>query len=78
MKQRLTRLPTQVLAAVTMTWLLATALVAGTTGRLSRHRRDRGAITLEQAILAGVLATAAVALGVVIVNAINTHSANIR
>ena len=28
MKQRLTRLPTQVLAAVTMTWLLATALVA--------------------------------------------------
>lgn len=78
MKQRLTPLPTQVLTAVTMTCLLATALVAGTTARLNRHRRDRGAITLEQAILAGVLATAAVALGVVIVNAINTHSANIR
>jgi len=77
MQQRLTRGAGQVLAAVTMTWLFASAL-ACTAGRWNRHRRDRGAITLEQAILAGVLATAAVALGVVIVNAINSHSANIR
>ena len=40
--------------------------------------RDRGSLSLEQAIVTAVLSAAAIALGVVIVNAITSHSAQIR
>ena len=41
-------------------------------------RRDRGALTLEQAIVTAVLSAAAIALGVVIVGAVVTHQNAIR
>ncbi len=78
--------------AVTMAYLVAGALTAGGLGRhtslssavdrqLRRRitdRRDRGALSLEQAIVTAVLSAAAIALGVVIVNAIVSHQSRIR
>ncbi len=78
--------------AVTMAYLLAGTLTAGGLGRhaslssaLDRQlrrritdRRDRGALSLEQAIVTAVLSAAAIALGVVIVNAILAHQSQIR
>ncbi len=81
MKNRVNRLVSQVVVAVTMTSLLVGSLAAGTNQRLQARlgdRRDRGALSLEQAIVTAVLSAAAIALGVVIVNAITSHSAQIR
>ena len=81
MNNRVHRLAGHLQTAVTMTCLLVGALAAGSNQRL-RHRlgdrRDRGALSLEQAILTAVVSAAAIALGVVIVNAIVSHSAQIR
>lgn len=41
-------------------------------------RADRGALTLEQAIVTAVLSAAAIALGVIIINAIGNHQSNIK
>ena len=61
-------------------WLAA--LAATTRSRLIATRRgqsrERGALTLEQAIITAVISAAAIALGVVIVNAVTSHSANIK
>jgi hypothetical protein len=81
MKNRVNRLVSQVVVAVTMTSLLVGSLAACTNQRLQARltdRRDRGALSLEQAIVTAVLSAAAIALGVVIVNAITSHSAQIR
>ncbi len=81
MKNRVNRLVSQVVVAVTMTSFLVGSLAAGTNQRLQARltdRRDRGALSLEQAIVTAVLSAAAIALGVVIVNAITSHSAQIR
>ncbi len=40
--------------------------------------RDRGAVSLEQAIITAVLSAAAIALSVVIVNAVVNHQSQIR
>ncbi len=56
-----------------------TTITTTTRGRLDQSgRRDRGALSLEQAILTAVLSAAGIALGVVIVNAISAHQNNIR
>ena len=81
MNNRVHRLAGQAQMAVTMTALLVGALAAGCNQRLHHRlgdRRDRGALSLEQAILTAVVSAAAIALGVVIVNAIVSHSAQIR
>ncbi len=81
MKNQVNRLVSQVVVAVTMTSLLVDSLAAGTNQQLQARlgdRRDRGALSLEQAIVTAVLSAAAIALGVVIVNAITSHSAQIR
>jgi hypothetical protein len=81
MKNRVHRLAGQLTLAVTMTALLVGSLSAGTNQRLNQRlgdRRDRGALSLEQAIVTAVLSAAAITLGVVIVNAITSHSAQIR
>jgi len=81
MKNRVHRLAGQLTLAVTMTVLLVGSLAAGTNQRLNQRlgdRRDRGALSLEQAIVTAVLSAAAITLGVVIVNAITSHSAQIR
>ena len=81
MKNRVHRLAGQLTLAVTMTALLVGSLAAGTNQRLNPRlgdRRDRGALSLEQAIVTAVLSAAAITLGVVIVNAITSHSAQIR
>jgi hypothetical protein len=81
MKNQVNRLVSQVVVAVTMTSLLVGSLAAGTNQQLQARlgdRRDRGALSLEQAIVTAVLSAAAIALGVVIVNAITSHSAQIR
>ncbi len=81
MKNQVNRLVSQVVVAVTMTSLLVGSLAAGTNQQLRARlgdRRDRGALSLEQAIVTAVLSAAALALGVVIVNAITSHSAQIR
>lgn len=74
--------------AVTMAYLFAGAIAAGGLGlqagldsRLRRRItdvRDRGALSLEQAIVTAVLSAAAIALGVVIVNAVVSHQNQIR
>lgn len=46
--------------------------------RLNADRRDRGALSLEQAIVTAVLSAAAIALGVVIVNAVVNHQNQIK
>lgn len=81
MKERLNRIVGHITLAATMACLHVGSLAAGTTKRLHRQRResrDYGAVTLEQAIITAVVSAAAIALGVVIVNAINDHTANIR
>ena len=81
MKNQVNRLVSQVVVAVTLTSFLVGSLAAGTNQRLQARltdRRDRGALSLEQAIVTAVLSAAAIALGVVIVNAITSHSAQIR
>ena len=81
MKNRVHRLAGQLTLAVTMTALLVGSLAAGTNQRLNHRlgdRRDRGALSLEQAIVTAVLSAAAITLGVVIVNAITSHSSQIR
>jgi len=81
MKHRANRLTGQVVLAVTMTCLLVGSMATSTNQRLQGRlgdRRDRGAVSLEQAIITAVLSAAAITLGVVIVNAITSHSASIR
>ena len=81
-----------VTAAVAIAYVFAVTLAAGglglqtaLTARLDRRLRsritdvrDRGALSLEQAIVTAVLSAAAIALGVVIVNAIVNHQNQIR
>lgn len=81
-----------IITAVTMAYLVAGTLTAGGLGlhtslssaldrqlrRRITDRRDRGALSLEQAIVTAVLSAAAIALGVVIVNAIVSHQSQIR
>ncbi len=77
----LTSMVTTVTAAVTMTYLLLGPLVSGADRQLRRRvtdRRDRGALSLEQAILTAVLSAAAIALGAFIVTAILNHQNQIR
>lgn len=94
MKNRLssTRLARRAAGPVALAYLVAGTLTAGGFGRhtslssaLDRQlrrritdRRDRGALSLEQAIVTAVLSAAAIALGVVIVNAIVSHQSRIR
>ena len=86
MKNRYDRLTHSLTAAATVGTLMVLGLAATVTtitttarGRLDQSgRRDRGALSLEQAILTAVLSAAGIALGVVIVNAIMTHQNNIR
>ena len=61
------------------------ALHAGLSSPLDRRLRsritdvrDRGALSLEQAIVTAVLSAAAIALGLVIVNAVVSHQNQIR
>ena len=68
-----------VLGAAAAASTLTTTMTTTARGRLERAgRRDTGALSLEQAILTAVLSAAGIALGVVIVNAIVSHQANIR
>ena len=76
-------------AAATVAYVFAGA-IAGTLAWAACHRldrrlrsritdvRDRGALSLEQAIVTAVLSAAAIALGVVIVNAVVSHQNQIR
>jgi hypothetical protein len=67
--------------ALTLACLTVVAVLtgAGTAALEARHGRvDRGALTLEQAIITAVLSGAAIALAIVVGNAILSHSANIR
>lgn len=78
--------------AVAVAYVFAGTLAAGGLGlhtvlssRLDRalrsritDRRDRGALSLEQAIVTAVLSAAAIALGVAIVNAVVNHQSQIR
>lgn len=43
-----------------------------------RTNRDRGASTIETAVIYGILCAAAIALGAVVVRAITSHSASIK
>jgi len=75
------RIAGPVVLAATMAYLLVGTLVSSAGAvvvRRTRAPRDRGALSLEQAIVTAVLSAAAIALGAVIVNAITTHSGNIR
>jgi hypothetical protein len=77
---------------VAVAYLWTGTLAAGSLGlhtaltsRLNRRLRsritdvrDRGAVSLEQAIITAVISAAAIALGVVIVNAIVSHQNQIR
>jgi hypothetical protein len=77
-------------AAATVAYVFAgviagTFAIGGLSTRLDRRlrsritdRRDRGALSLEQAIVTAVLSAAAIALGVVIVNAVVSHQNQIR
>lgn len=77
-------------AAATVTYVFAGAIavtiaLGGLSSRLDRQLRrritdvrDRGALSLEQAIVTAVLSAAAIALGVVIVNAVISHQNQIR
>lgn len=58
-------------------WLVGWALTIPTRMQELQKRREQGAETLEVVIILSVLAVAAVALGVVIVAAINSFSAKI-
>jgi hypothetical protein len=77
-------------AAATVAYVFAgiiagTLAMGGRSTRLDRRLRsritdvrDRGALSLEQAIVTAVLSAAAIALGVVIVNAVVSHQNQIR
>lgn len=77
-------------AAATVAYVFAgviagTLAIGGLSTRLDRRLRsritdvrDRGALSLEQAIVTAVLSAAAIALGVVIVNAVVSHQNQIR
>ena len=77
-------------AAATVAYVFAgviagTLAMGGLSTRLDRRLRsritdvrDRGALSLEQAIVTAVLSAAAIALGVVIVNAVVSHQNQIR
>ena len=67
--------------ALTLAYLTVVAVLtgAGTAALQARYGRlDRGALTLEQAIITAMLSGAAIALALVVGNAILSHSANIR
>lgn len=69
------------IAALTLAYLSVAAVLTGTATAAVHPRygcRDRGALTLEQAIITAALTAAAIALLAVIGNAILSHSANIR
>ena len=66
-----------VLAGSLATVGLSTGLASSVRRRIT-DRRDRGALSLEQAIVTAVLSAAAIALGVVIVNAVVNHQNQIR
>ncbi len=81
MMKTLQPLATSVRVGITLASLLVAALVTGgATQTLEARfgRTDRGAVTLEQAIITAVVSAAAIALGVVIIAAVQTHQANIR
>ncbi len=40
--------------------------------------RERGSLTLEQAIITAVVSAAAIALGVIVVGAVTNHQSNIK
>ena len=77
-------------AAATVAYVIAgtiagTLALGGLSSRVDRRlrsritdARDRGALSLEQAIVTAVLSAAAIALGVVIVNAVVSHQNQIR
>ena len=73
-------------AALTVAYVIAgTLALGGLSSRVDRRlrsritdARDRGALSLEQAIVTAVLSAAAIALGVVIVNAVVSHQSQIR
>lgn len=74
-------------SATTMTTAVLSTMVAitvvatiSTRRRLdaARAKRELGAHTLEYAVIAGVVAVLAIALGVKLTGAINSHSAGIR
>ena len=77
-------------AALTVAYVSAgtiagTVAMGGMSSRVDRRLRsritdvrDRGALSLEQAIVTAVLSAAAIALGVVIVNAVVSHQNQIR
>ncbi len=81
MKKALQSIATSVRVGVTVASLFVAALVTGGAAEQVEARfgrRDRGALTLEQAIVTAVLSAAAIALGVVIVGAVVTHQSNIK
>ncbi len=81
MKKTLQPIATSARVGVTVAALFVAALVAGgATQKVEARfgRTDRGALTLEQAIVTAVLSAAAIALGVVIVGAIASHQSSIR
>jgi hypothetical protein len=81
MKKTLQPIVTSLRVGVTVAALFVAALVTGSAGEQVEARfgrTDRGALTLEQAIVTAVLSAAAIALGVVIVGAIASHQSSIR
>lgn len=81
MKKTLQPITAGVRAGLTIATLFVAALVTGgAAGQVEPRfgRRDRGALTLEQAIVTAVLSAAAIGLGVVIVAAVMTHQNAIR
>ncbi len=81
MKKTLQPIAASVRIGLTVASLLMAALVTGgAAGQVEARfgRRDRGALTLEQAIVTAVLSAAAIGLGVAIVAAVMTHQNAIR
>ena len=81
MKNALQPITASVRAGLTVATTFVAAVLSGAaTERIEARfgRRDRGALTLEQAIVTAVLSAAAIGLGVVIVAAVMTHQNAIR
>ncbi len=85
MKNTLQPITARVYAGVTAWVTVATLFVAalvtgGAAGQVEARfgRRDRGALSLEQAIITAVLSAAAIGLGVVIVGAVLRNQNNIK
>ncbi len=82
MKKALQPIATSVRVGITVASLFVAALVTGGAAadqiEARFGRRDRGALTLEQAIVTAVLSAAAIGLGVAIVAAVMTHQNAIR